>query len=140
MRNNEDIMVFYKKQCLYNPQGIIEGKFNNNRPAKTKESSQLYNKENFIPISTIGNYPLNTLYFNKSCINKLHSSQKPIDLLEYLIKTYTDEGEVILDNTIGSGSTAIACINTNRRYIGIEKNEQIYNIAIDRISGYKHIS
>jgi site-specific DNA-methyltransferase (adenine-specific) len=64
---------------------------------------------------------------------KLHPTQKPIELLEYLIKTYSNEGDIVLDNCMGSGSTAIAAINTNRNYIGYESNEEYYNIACRRI-------
>jgi DNA modification methylase len=67
---------------------------------------------------------------------KIHPTQKPVELLEYLIKTYSDEGNLILDNCMGSGSTAIACINTNRNYIGFENNKEYYDISIERI--YKH--
>jgi len=63
----------------------------------------------------------------------LHPTQKPIKLLEYLIKTYTNKGDIVLDNCIGSGSTAVACINTNRRFIGIEKDKEIYKTAVNRI-------
>lgn len=65
--------------------------------------------------------------------NKFHSSQKPIDLLEYLIRTYTNEGETVLDFTMGSGSTGVACVNTNRNFIGIELDENYFNIAKERI-------
>ena len=65
--------------------------------------------------------------------NKFHSSQKPIDLLEYLIRTYTNEGETVLDFTMGSGSTGVACVNTNRHFIGIELDEGYFNIAKNRI-------
>jgi len=69
----------------------------------------------------------------------LHPTQKPIKLLEYLIKTYTNEGSIVLDNCIGSGTTAVACINTNRNYIGIEKDKEIYKTAVNRIE-FKNIS
>ena len=65
--------------------------------------------------------------------NKFHSSQKPIDLLEYLIRTYTNEGETVLDFTMGSGSTGVACVNTGRNFIGIELDEKYFNIAKERI-------
>ena len=77
-----------------------------------------------IKISKIGNYPLNTLYFDKVCIKQIHPTQKPVALLEYLIKTYTNEGDTVLDFTMGSGSTGVACINTNRHFIGIEKEQK----------------
>ena len=133
MKNNEDIIVFYKKQPTYNPI-MLEGK-----PYTDKREGQpmreiLYNKaerQTYINKST--RYPLNTLYFDKVCINQLHNTQKPTDLLEYLIKTYTNEGDLVLDFTMGSGSTGVACMNTNRKFIGIELNTNYFNIAKDRI-------
>lgn len=68
---------------------------------------------------------------------KLHPTQKPVELLEWLVKTYSNSGDLILDNCIGSGSTAIACINTNRNYIGIENNKEYYNISLERINKHK---
>ena len=82
-------------------------------------------------------YPTNILKFNRELKNRLHPTQKPVSLLEWLIKTYTNEGETVLDNTMGSGSTGVACINTNRRFIGIEKDGTYFEIAKDRID--KHI-
>ena len=80
-------------------------------------------------------YPKDVLKFNR--VNKrdvLHPTQKPVELLEYLIKTYSNEGDVILDNTMGSGSTGVACVNTNRNFIGIEKEDNYFNIAQERIN------
>ena len=67
----------------------------------------------------------------------IHPTQKPVALLEYLIKTYTNEGEIVLDNCIGSGSTAIACLNTNRHYIGYELDSEYYKVANNRILNHK---
>ena len=80
------------------------------------------------------NFPNDILKFN-SIFGRgaLHPTQKPVDLLEYLIKTYTNEYELVLDFTMGSGSTGVACLNTNRRFIGIELNENYFNIAKKRI-------
>ena len=79
-------------------------------------------------------YPQSILEFsNASQKDKLHPTQKPVPLLEYLIKTYTNEGETVLDNCIGSGTTAVACINTNRNYIGFELSEEYCKIAEERI-------
>lgn len=83
-------------------------------------------------------YPVNLLNFNarsKECNNRIrvHPTQKPVDLLEYLIKTYTNEGDLVLDFTMGSGSTGVACMNTNRRFIGIELDENYFNIAEERM-------
>ena len=77
------------------------------------------------------NYPSNILEFNTD--RGLHPTQKPVALLEYLIKTYTDEGDLVLDFTMGSGSTGVACLNTNRRFIGIELDKEYFEIAKDRI-------
>lgn len=80
-------------------------------------------------------YPTQLLKFNRDCLTcNLHPTQKPVALLEYLIRTYSNEGDVILDNCMGSGSTGVACINTNRRFIGIELNEHYFKIAKDRIN------
>lgn len=101
-------------------QGMCSGKFIHN------------NNENL-------RYPKNLLTFNNRVgelnnLNRLHPTQKPIALLEYLIKTYTKENEIVLDFTMGSGSTGVACINTNRNFIGIEKDEKYFEIAKDRIN------
>ena len=87
------------------------------------------------------NYPRQLLEFDNKAINaekRLHPTQKPVSLLEYLIKTYTLEGETVLDNCMGSGSTAIACLNTGRNFIGYELNKHYYEIAIDRINQHKN--
>lgn len=81
-------------------------------------------------------YPTSIIEFNTDK-EKLHPTQKPVALFEYLIKTYTNEGETVLDNCMGSGTTAIACINTNRNYIGFEKEEKYYNIIEERIKNHK---
>lgn len=79
-------------------------------------------------------YPLTILKFKRDK-EKLHPTQKPVALLEYLIKTYTNEGETVLDNCMGSGSTGIACLKTNRNFIGIEKDDKYFDIACNRING-----
>ena len=75
----------------------------------------------------------NVLYFPRQQKGSLHPTQKPIQLMEYLIKTYTKENDIVLDNCMGSGSTGVACINTNRKFIGIEKEEKYFNIVKERI-------
>ena len=89
----------------------------------TKDNLKVYDKK----------YPTSILNFNPVIQNKLHPTQKPVDLLEYLIRTYTDEGMIVLDNCMGSGTTGVACVNTNRKFIGIEKDENYFNIAKERI-------
>lgn len=82
-------------------------------------------------ISNECDFPRSVLFYDRD--NKFHPTQKPVELLEYLIKTYSNEGDVILDNTMGSGSTGVACVNTNRNFIGIELNKEYFNIASNRI-------
>ena len=140
----EDIIVFGKGKINYNPI-MEEAKKENIRPmgiSKKKtdllagiKSGQFQAQENYNPNMR---YPKNELIVSsreKECnpLNRLHPTQKPIKLLEYLIKTYTNEKEVILDNCIGSGSLAIACKNVNRYFIGMEKDETYYNIACKRV-------
>ena len=135
MRIYEDISVFYNKQCTYNPQGLEYGEFNNNRPSRTnkKAGEYTFGLEKDFGISNAKGYPRNILNYNNPNNNLFHPTQKPTDLLEYLIKTYTNENERILDFTMGSGSTGVACMNTNRRFIGIELDNNYFNIAKERI-------
>lgn len=137
MRKVEDINVFYKKAPLYNPQGLVKldkpKKYKRKQSKDTKDS--IYKEGSLSKEYTVKytNYPNNLLFFNKES-KSLHPTQKPVDLLEYLIKTYTNENDIVLDSCAGSGSTGVACANTNRRFIGIELPEHYYNIASNRIS------
>lgn len=137
LRKIEEICVFYKHK--YNPQktdGHIP-----TRAAKGCSNGTIYyggNKRNYEGGDTT-RYPNNLLEFK--CVNnyhKVHPNEKPVELLEYLIKTYTNEGDVVFDNTMGSGSTGVACINTNRSFIGIELNEKYFKIADKRINEVKN--
>jgi len=129
LKNTEDILVFYKKQCTYNPQMRM------GKPYTTKKgtlSSNYCKRDKIVTTKNNGKrYPVQTLKFNRE--KGLHSTQKPVPLLEYLIKTYTNENEIVLDSCMGSGSTGLACLNTNRRFIGIEIEEKYFNIAKRRI-------
>lgn len=126
----EDINIFYKKQCVYNPQGIVKV----NKLTKQGRGGSLsqINTRKEIYIQKYSNYPKNILEFKRDLPN-IHPTQKPVALLEYLIKTYTNEFDTVLDNCMGSGSTGVACINTNRNFIGFELDENFYNIAKNRI-------
>lgn len=133
LKIHENILVFYKKLPLYNPQMRTGFK-----PYKCKQGSGSdswnYNK-NFgghITESNGERYPIDIIKFNRDK-DKLHSTQKPVALLEYLIKTYTNEGDLVLDNCFGSCSTGVACINTNRNFIGMELNEDFFKIGKQRI-------
>jgi site-specific DNA-methyltransferase (adenine-specific) len=143
MKAVETISVFYKEQPLYNPQMTERTEDELKRLSKksvytrntetdgrqwTKTANRNDNKLK---------YPINILthntVFNRSKEKTPHPTQKPVDLLEYLVRTYTNEGESVLDFTMGSGSTGVACVNTNRNFIGIELDEGYFNIAKKRI-------
>jgi DNA modification methylase len=136
MRKTECVSVFYDKQTRYFPQGLIAGVFNNNRPSRATKSVGRYvhGKEREIGLSDFTGYPSNVLEFGNPNNKALHPTQKPVALLEYLIKTYTLENETVLDFTMGSGSTGVACANTNRQFIGIELDEKYFAIAERRIN------
>jgi len=137
LRRTEDIVVFYEKQCTYNPQGLIGGNFNNYRPNhfKYKKGEKVYGEQKeHSNTSSFTNYPDNVVCFSNGNHKSQHPTQKPVELMEYLIKTYTNEGETVLDNCMGSGTTILAAINTNRKFIGIEKDEQYFKIAEQRIN------
>lgn len=127
LRQVEEINVFNKHN--YYPQGLKEYNKIGRSGSGAKTTMQNYANEWYQENT---GYPSNILYYNLDN-DKYHPTQKPVALLEYMINTYTKEGEVVLDNCIGSGSTAVACVNTNRKYIGFELDEKYYNIAINRL-------
>lgn len=140
MRNHEDICVFYKKPPTYNPQ-MVEGKECHTRGKAVGKSQEDFSRNTnygeLNAVETKGNlkYPKSILTFQKPHPSTtIHPTQKPIECLEWLLRTFTNEGETILDNCMGSGSTAIACINTNRNYIGFELDDKYYNLANERIN------
>ena len=136
LRKFELIHIFYNKQCFYNPQ-IIDKPLKNIRPLSnlTKKSENYLNYKlgkEFRKLPNNKSMPVNIIKFN-SQQKTIHPTQKPVALLEYLIKTYTNENDTVLDFTMGSGSTGVACKNTNRNFIGIELDNNYFNIAKDRI-------
>lgn len=137
MRKVEDINVFYKRKPLYVPQGLVELEkpIVKKRRSKISNNDTIYNEKSLMKehIVKYTNYPNNVLFFNKES-KTVHPTQKPVDLLEYLIKTYTKENDIVLDSCMGSGSTGVACANTNRKFIGIELNNKYFEIAKKRIS------
>lgn len=135
----ETISVFYKKQCTYNPQMIkhegpkVSNKVKNGKLGLLTDGGNKKVKEY---MDTGYRYPTQVWKFKRDCLtSNLHPTQKPVALLEELIKTYSNEGDVVLDNCMGSGSTGVACVNTDRRFIGIELNNEYYQIAENRIYG-----
>lgn len=135
LRVVEDICVFYKKQVDYNPQGLIEVKNPKRKKRNNAQKDKVYrNTLEGDYLSKYINYPRNTLFYSRDTKNRLHPTQKPVPLLEYLIKTYTSEGETVLDNCMGSGSTGVACVNTGRKFVGMEKDPKYFEIAKQRIN------
>ena len=139
MKAHENILVFYKKLPMYNPQKTT-GHTPVHSYIKYQDDGSNYGKT-AVGISGGGSterYPRSVQVFKtdkQKCA--LHPTQKPVDLCEYLVKTYTNEGDLVLDNCMGSGSTGVACINTNRNFIGIELDENYFKIAKDRIENIK---
>jgi DNA modification methylase len=150
MKAHENILVFYKKQPTYNPI-MTEGHVRKVSKAKNRaacierrnDTDNIYNNEYADKVSDYDStvrYPRDVLKFpSDKQKSTLHKTQKPVDLLKYFIKTYTNEGELVLDNTAGSSSTAIAAIETNRNWIMIEKEEKFVEISNKRIQEHLEI-
>ena len=140
LRKYEDIMIFSKgtiasgspRNMKYNPQGLVEINKTKKVGKKPKYIGERPNQDRKEYVAKYTNYPVNLLEFSRDK-DKFHPTQKPVALLEYLINTYTNEGDVVLDNCMGSGSTGVGCINTNRKFIGIELDEKYFEIARNRI-------
>ncbi len=144
IKEHENICVFYEKHCKYNPQ-LQERSEGGKKRLKTP-----YKTNSTTSCEAIGNIRRNNaqqsydkqyrLPGSVQCFNNrakgsrgLHPTQKPIELCEYLIKTYTDEGDTVLDNCMGSGTTGVACKNLNRNFVGIEKEKKYFDIARARL-------
>jgi site-specific DNA-methyltransferase (adenine-specific) len=135
LRITEDVCIFYKQQPVYNPQ-MIPGKPYKSISSGNKSDNYGKQLDKVVTINSGLYYPKNLLSIpgdERGTEGRLHPTQKPIALLEYLIKTYTNESMTVLDNTMGSGSTGVACVNTNRNFIGIEKEQKYFDIAKQRI-------
>ena len=132
LSNYEIISVFSCRRAQYNPQ-MGEGKaYNNNH--KPGDSGECYGNVKYSKRENVTTrYPKTIIDF-PVVMKPVHPTQKPVQLLEYLIRTYTNEGETVLDNCMGSGSTGVACVNTNRHFIGIELDEGYFKIAEERIN------
>lgn len=151
LKTFETISVFYKNQPTYNPQKILNPAGASTRhlyknPAKITanvkavmgdgwketemDATENYHGKNYEPDKLL---PRQSIYFSREQRGKVHPTQKPVALFEYLIKTYTNEGDIVLDNVAGSGTTGVACINTNRNYILIENDESYCKIIDNRL-------
>jgi DNA modification methylase len=141
MKNHENVVVFYKKQPVYNPQMTKAEKLDirkKNGVYKQRDDSVLGGEaKSFRKKETGWRYPKSVQLFNNSDKTKnIHPTQKPVELFEYLIKTYTNEGDLVLDNCAGSGTTAIACLKTNRQFIVMEKEQKYYDIILKRVADF----
>ena len=141
LRQHESISVFHGKDYIYNPQGLIEI----NKPCKGKKATD----QGYLPghsldndyVQRFTNYPKTILKFSKEKGRTVdghpnHTTQKPLELIEYLVKTYTNEGMTVLDNCMGSGTVAIACLRTGRNFIGFETNKAYFEMCQHRINDY----
>jgi len=139
LRAKENIMLFYQKQPTYNPQ-MKKGTAYSKGIRKKQSKDDVYGSFEQVEVKSIGlRYPRDVLYFKtaESEGKTFHKTQKPVPLMEYLIKTYTNENELVLDFTMGSGTTGVACKNTNRNFIGIELDDKYFGIAKERIEKEK---
>lgn len=135
MRDKEDILVFAKGVTLYNPQ-FGEGEPYKNKAGKVKEKGLTGSYGDFGTHregSDGRRYPKQVIEFGSVERGTVHPTQKPVALMEYLIRTYTNPGDVVLDNCMGSGTTGVACANTGRRFIGMERDPKYFDIACDRV-------
>ena len=148
LKRHEDILVFSKGTVSYHPQMIeVKGKvrdqrnepaFNNNGRNKVDSpvnpgAKMAYSKD----YNPRKRYPKSHIEFSNRKEKTIHPTQKPVALFEYLIKTYTNEGDTVLDNVMGSGTTGVACLNTNRNFIGMELDEDYFNMAKERIENHE---
>lgn len=138
MRKHEDIIVFYEKLPVYNPQmePYSPDRRNHSRKTDVLNTNRCYGEMKIVPVRIADDkYPTSII----SCPREFrkgefyHPTQKPVALLEYLIRTYSNEGDIILDNCIGTGTTALAAIRTNRQFVGFEIDKSFFDIANDRI-------
>jgi site-specific DNA-methyltransferase (adenine-specific) len=131
LKDHENILIFYKKPPIYNPQ-MSEGKPYNIKKGGGTSNYNKDSKENIVTNNDGNRYPKTVIKFPRDK-DKFHPTQKPVALFEYLIKTYTNEGDLVLDNCIGSGTTAIAALNTKRKFIGFELDTTYCSLANQRI-------
>jgi site-specific DNA-methyltransferase (adenine-specific) len=136
MKAHENVLVFYARQPIYNPQKTSGHQ--RKTAVKRKDETTVYGKQEFtaLPYDSTERYPRSVLKLaSDKQRSNLHPAQKPLALMEYLIKTYSNEGDTIMDNCMGSGTTGVACVKTGRHFIGIEKDEKYFQIAKERING-----
>ena len=140
MKQHENVLVFYKKLPTYNPIKTL-GVKSHSQGTTTKQTNNNYSKYTKVDNTDKHGdlkFPTTILNFQKPHPSKsLHPTQKPVELVKYFIKTYTDEGDIVLDNCSGSGTTAIACLETGRKYICIEQDREYYQKSLERVEEWK---
>jgi site-specific DNA-methyltransferase (adenine-specific) len=134
MKAHENALVFYRAQPTYNPQ-MTTGHVRKTS-LRANKSSTNYGAQKESSYDSTERYPRSVQFFSSDKQKSpLHPTQKPVSLMEYLVKTYTNEGDLVVDNCMGSGTTGVACVRTGRKFIGIEKDETYYAVAKERIDG-----
>lgn len=134
LQAHEDVCIFYRKLPVYNPQ--MEAGKPYTKKAVSDGDGKNYGKFSRAGQVTVNDglrYPRSVLKFSNDNHGSVHPTQKPVALMEYLIRTYTNEGDVVLDNCMGSGTTGVACVNSGRHFVGIEKDPEYFRIAKERI-------
>lgn len=138
LKIHENILVFYRKLPTYNPQKTFKNPYiRREKSARTERNYGAMKGTDTIKRNSDGSrFPVDVLEFanvNLTQKRPIHPTQKPVPLLEWLIRTYTNEGETVLDNVMGSGSTGVSCVKTGRKFIGIEIEKEYFDIALERI-------
>jgi len=134
LRRTEDVCVFYRKQCTYNPAMEVRGKPRSKRGYNKPGGSDNYGTYHNVESFNNTYYPTNLLEIsNAKKAGKLHPTQKPVALMDYLIRTYSNEGDTVLDFTMGSGTTGVAALKAGRRFTGIELDPRYFGVAVNRI-------
>ena len=133
LKSHENILVFYRSKPTYNPQMWYSTPYSGFSSDTSKIGEVYGNQQSKHRDNPEGSrYPKTVLKFKQE--KGLHPTQKPVGLMEYLIKTYTNEGDTVLDNTMGSGTTGVACVNCNRSFVGIEMDKKYYQISKERVN------
>lgn len=138
LRAHEMILVFYQRLPKYHPQGLVPLDKPIIKKASQKTAGGVYHhglgKES---VQRFTNYPRSVLHFSNRKERRVHPTQKPVELMEYLVRTYTDPGDLVVDNCMGSGTTAIACLNSGRRFVGFEMDPKYYDAACQRVDEWE---
>ena len=139
MRSHELILLFYKKLPTYNPQGLIPTKNQKIQHKYSSDREHTYKTESLSNPYTkrFTNYPRSVLTFQNNNSKNVHPTQKPLDMFKYLIQTYSNPGDLILDTCMGSGTTAIAALETERCFVGFETDERYFELATKRVAAWK---